>query len=475
MNSISDSRLATILSAFTKAEWRHFKRFINSGVAGPIGKSSELYDYLSEIWPDFNHPGMRREAIFNTLYPDQKFDDKKIRYTLTDLYRQACSYLKYKGMEDNPDEGNHVLATTLARRNADKAYLALYQSDDYPSNIDADGSAERFFNTYRKEFVHLNYFTNRQKRNTRNPIADVARNLDIFFVAKKMQLLCEVINVRNVMSVQYDFVLQDKIIEMIQTGAFDDIPVVNIYYRILMTLNHPEEELHFETLKSLLLKHGSGFRKEELRDMYQYLMNYCIKKINLGMVKYVSILSGIYKTILENKVIYTGNYLSQWDFKNMVVIGIRAGEQDWVHQFIENYKSDLLQAEQNNAYVYNLAYYFFSTGNYKQTLMLLQQVEFTDLYYQLDMRAILLKCYFEMDDQETFFYHIAAFRIFLSRNKLVSEYQRVIYRNMIKYTTKLVRATGDHPKIKQILDEINEVKQIADINWLRKKVEVAMS
>jgi hypothetical protein len=159
----------------------------------------------------------------------------------------------------------------------------------------------------------------------------------------------------------------------------------------------------------------------------------------------------------------------------MVVIGIRAGEQDWVLNFIEKYKEDLPALEKENAYVYNLAYYNFSRGDYRQTLTLLQQVEFTDLYYQLDMRAILLKCYFEMDDQEAFFYHIAAFRIFLSRNKLVSDYQRTIYRNMIKYATRLVRASGDLPKMQLLQNEINEVKQIADLNWLRKKVELSLS
>lgn len=475
MNTITSSRLTSVLSALSRSEWRHFKRFILSGAAGPPGKSLELYDYLSDFHPVFAGPEMSKTAIFNAIFINEIYHDKKLRYALTDLYRYACSFLRFKALEDHNEEGNYLLGTILAQRQADKAYLAHYQTDGNQLNLDADRGAESYFHAYRKEFVHLNHFLPRQKRSDQNPIGTISRNLDVFFVAKKLQLLCEIVNVKNVMSVHHDFLLQEKIIEMVENGVFNDVPVIIIYYRILMTLLNPDDEKHFDTLSQLLKSHENVFKKPELRDMYQYLMNYCIKKINQGVSLYISTLADIYKIILTNKVIYNGQYLSQWDFKNMVVVGIRAGEQEWVKQFIENYHQELFPAERSNARIYNLAYYYFSTGEYRSALSLLQQVEFTDLYYQLDMRAILLKCYFEMDDQETFFYHIAAFRIFLSRNKLVSDYQRTIYRNMIRFSTKLIRANGDKTKATFIQKQIEEVKQIADINWLRNKAALIVA
>ncbi len=470
MSNISNSRLTNILSAMTRSEWRSFRPFIVSGVAGPIGKTVELYDYLSEAYPDFSGPIMDKKAVFSAIFSHNGYEDKKLRYALTDFYRQASSFLKFKSLEEHRHEGDYLLSTTLVNRNAGKAYQALYQADDNSMFADAEGSAEIFFHKYRKENVHLNYYSNRENRNIINPIGEVLRNLDLFFVTKKLQLLCEIINVRNVMSVHYDFVFQDSILALVEEGGFDTVPIVKIYYRIIMTLTHPEVTTHFEILKELLLAHESEFKKDELRDMYQYLMNYCIKKINQGEIDFVLTLSEIYKTILENKVIYSGTYLSQWDYKNMVVIGIRAGNKEWVKQFIENYKNELAPDQRENAYSYNMAYYSFSNSDYRNALTLLRQVEFTDVYYQLDMRAILLKCYFETDDQVAYLYHVAAYRIFLSRNKQISDYQRTIYRNMIKYTTRLMRASGNIPKIQLLLNEVNEVKQIADLNWLKKKI-----
>ena len=473
MEDIRNSKTISVLSVLSPGEWRQLKSFIGTGLSGPPGMASQLYGYLSEYFPFATNKGLEREQVFKALFGDQVYDDKKLRYALSDLYRHACGFLKLRALDSDTGESRFLLGSLLAQRGADKAYLSVYSADDISTKVAAYENADRFLNQHRLDFVHMNHYLPRQKRTLANPIEEVSKNLDIYFIAKKLQLLCEMINVRNVQAVSYEFLMEDEIIDLVSKGNFEYIPLISVYYRIYRTLTEPENEDHFSGLKSLLVSFGSRFEREELRDMYQYLMNYCIKKINQGRVDYISILFDIYRTVLEKKIIYSGNYLSQWDFKNIVVIGIRAGQLEWVFKFIESIGSDLLPAERNNAYTYNLAYYYFSTGDYHRSLSLLRQVEFTDLYYQLDMRAILLKCYFEMDEQETLFYHVAAFRVFLSRNRLVSEYQRTIYRNLIKFTIRLVRSQGNHRKITQLKNEIESVKQIADLNWLRRKAELA--
>jgi hypothetical protein len=464
MNELSNTKLVALLSSFTRSEWRDFRRFLQMAISGPVGKSVELYDVLSDYFPDFSAPELSRKFLFDSLFKNHRYEDKKLRYAMTDLFRQAGNFLKFKAVENDQLLGHQLLSAELAKRGADKPYLAMYKEDALSDVRDAGF----YYFRYREEFDYLNLYHSHQKRSTLNPIATVAKNLDIFFIARKLQLLCEIVNVKNVMSVEYDFFLRDQIIEVISNGAFADVPVITIYFRILMTLTEPENVQHFNTLNDLLIEHNNLFERNELRDMYQYLMNYCIKKINQGDGDYVFKLFEIYKTILSSKVIFTEEYLSQWDFKNIVVIGLRAGQKDWVKQFMDENKHSLLPSESENAYVYNLAYYYFHIADYRKTISLLQKVEFTDLYYQLDMRAILLKCYFEMDDQETFFYHASAFRMFLSRNKLVSDYQRTIYRNMIKYATKIVKSDGNKDRLKKLSAEIKEVKQIADLNWIRK-------
>ncbi|MBL0104222.1 MAG: hypothetical protein IPP51_11005 [Bacteroidetes bacterium] len=53
---------------------------------------------------------------------------------------------------------------------------------------------------------------------------------------------------------------------------------------------------------------------------------------------------------------------------------------------------------------------------------------------------------------------------------MISDYQKKIYRNLIKYSVQLMRDIGNTSKVKEIYDEILEVKQIADFRWLEEKM-----
>jgi hypothetical protein len=108
-----------------------------------------------------------------------------------------------------------------------------------------------------------------------------------------------------------------------------------------MTLTSDDDEQHFNKLKQLLKTHHDKYSVKEARDMYTYAQNYCIKKINSGFGKYLHELFQLYKITLENKIVFAGKYLSHWAYKNIVGVGLRLGEFDWVEQFINDYKDQL--------------------------------------------------------------------------------------------------------------------------------------
>ena len=113
---------------------------------------------------------------------------------------------------------------------------------------------------------------------------------------------------------------------------------------------------------------------------------------------------------------------------------------------------------------------YYYSKSYKFVLKYLQEVEFTDLYYQLDSKSILLKVYFETDEQEALLHHIAAFKVFLSRNKNISSYQLTIYKNFIRYSLKIFRAGTNTGKLNILKKEIASSSNISDRNWLLERI-----
>ena len=192
--------------------------------------------------------------------------------------------------------------------------------------------------------------------------------------------------------------------------------------------------------------------------------------INTGNDGYRKVLFDIYKTILRNRRMMKKGEFSPWEYKNIVTLGLRLQEEKWIQEFIHKYLNYLPTEERANAFTYNSAMLCYYQKNFRQTLKLLQAVEFTDLYYQLDARSILLKVYFETDDTETLLHHISAFKIFIRRNKLVSDYQKEIYLNFIRYALKIFRAGNNVKKLTLVKKEILSHQNISDKNWLLEQI-----
>lgn len=466
---MQNSKALGLIQCLDAAEREQFHAFLQGPLLPGNERVVRLYEELLAVLQNGDAPD--RKKVFRACFGKQPYDDKKLRYLLTELCNRLQEFIKICGLRRQDAAAETILARELARRGAHKAYNALVQEHRKKDMQQTQQDADFYFHSYEQEFIHLANAPANVKRDEKSNIETVVNNLDRFYLARKLQLCCEIFNVRNVLAVDYTVFLLDEIRHHLRNNSYEDVPVIRIYYNILMTLLESENEQHFVNLRELLLQHGKRFSLAELREMYQYVLNYCIKKINTGNISYQKTLLDIFKVTLENKVLLSEGHLSQWDYKNIVTISLRQQEFDWAHAFIQRYRSFIKMPERENAYSYNLAFWHFHKGEYSQTLQLLQQVEFTDLYYQLDSRVIILKIYFEQDDTETFFYHSSAFRIFLRRNKLVSDYQRTIYLNLVRFTQKLFRAGTSRRKIQAVKKLVDENRQVADLAWLLKKIE----
>lgn len=173
-------------------------------------------------------------------------------------------------------------------------------------------------------------------------------------------------------------------------------------------------------------------------------------------------------------------WLLQWDYKNIVSASLKAGEVEWCQQFIENSKDKIAPEFRENAYTYNLASFHFEQKDYGRALTLLQEVEFSDVFYALGSRVILMKSYYEMVDYDALVSLCAAFKIYLKRTKSLSKYQFSIYFNLVLFTKKtadlrkklsLMRKESRKAKINFLREKIIEKGNIAQIKWLKTKLK----
>ena len=460
-----------IISGLSAAELPLFRAWIGNGASNDQ-LLLLLFDYCCGVIRDPKPDTLyTKESAWQSCFGKQKYNDARFRYLNSDLVTRLEEFVLWRGNVKDKRRTEEVLLHEYGKRGSMKAWYSHFHQFNTYIKEEKVQDADYFSHAWEMEYTHLSLMSAGKANPEPAAITRAAGYLDRFYLIRKLQICCEIFNVQNVFAQEHQVFLLDEILIHMKNRSYEDVPVILIYYRILMTLRESEKVEHYQSLRQLLRKHENEVTMEELRDMYKYVLNYCIKKINLGNIDWQNELFDIYKTTLENRVLLTDGFLSHRDFKNIVTISLRLRELKWAEEFIPKYVPELQSAERENARMYNTANLLFHKNDFSGALRLLQQVDFSDIFYDLDARSIVLKTWFELDEEASYEYHATAFRTFLKRNKSVSEYQRTIYENLIRYTTRLLKAGTKQKQIQALRTEVMSTKNIADLRWLLVKIE----
>ena len=163
--------------------------------------------------------------------------------------------------------------------------------------------------------------------------------------------------------------------------------------------------------------------------------------------------------------------MSPWDFKNIITVALQQKEINWAEKFIKSHIQFLPKEEKLNAYNYNLAKVFFIQTKYNESLKLLLQVAYTDLFYQLDVKVIQAKTLYELQAWETLDNLILSFKkLVMSKRKLSKHYQ-ISYKKFLSYLQKLLHCQEKN-EVQIILQQLSNDAEVPDKSWLMEKLEM---
>jgi hypothetical protein len=410
-----------------------------------------------------------REDIHSALFENEVYNDKRIRYLLTDANRVLFAYFSYKQLTKQPEEQQVLLLKELSDRACYGSFDKIYNREMKQLGSKKPIDVESLSHRYKLQSLKAQQELELGQRAS-DVFEDSSKSLDNYFVAKKLQISAEKINLNFILKKEWNDPFLRNILEQIDAGMFSTSPYIALYRLVIKSLTDQENETVFNQLKQQIALYVDRLSEAELSDLYQYLLNYCIRRINAGRLGFQDELLDVYKDALHYGALLSDGRISQWDFKNVVTIALRTKQIDYAREFIHSYKPLLPTDQRTNALAYNLANLHFAEGDYHAAIKQLQKVDLDDVFYRLDARSILLKSYYELDDQDALFYHATAFRSMLNRNRKISDHQRTIYLNLIKHTVYLAKY-GHYPdKLAKLATRTQENSNVADLRWLEEKI-----
>lgn len=177
------------------------------------------------------------------------------------------------------------------------------------------------------------------------------------------------------------------------------------------------------------------------------------------------------KEIIE-KGLYTENFMTNMFFLNMVKSGSRLKEFDWVKKFIEEYNSLIIEDYRNSTYHLALAAMNFELKNYDEALSHLARVKYEDSYYNLEVRNLTSRIYYELGETDQLIDYLNSYRIYISKNRSLSRKELDSHSHFISVLGKIVRIKESEKSFK--IDELlpaERKKEFINKAWVLEKMK----
>lgn len=473
MNKKSN-KLISLLSTLDRSDAKAAQLFLASPY---FNKSEDLQRLFAELFRRLSKDqSLQKEKIWEQLWPRKKYNDVRFRKFCSDLLKLLEEFLVQEELKKRSPDREQLYLRAINRKSPKKLIESLVRNwDKYTEDLadEMPEASEKYLNLHKLEKELFDIAGYDRRTFDRSNLEEVIRNLDVFYLSEKLKSYNSSNSTAYSRDHKYEILFVPQIIDFINTHEkyLDYLPVAIHYYNYRMEAE-PSVDEHYQQFRTSLFEHSKYLPIQELQELFQVALNYSSRKINRGNKDYLKEYLDVYRTALEKEAVFEDGYLDPLQFKNTILIALRYGDFAWTQDYIANYQNRIAQEFRVNAVNYNSATLYFYQKDYERALDYLRDVEYENITYNLNAKAMLLAIYYETDEFDALDSLFDAILAYLSRHKEIPDQPKKAFRSLVSLTRKLTRVIpGDKNSINKMLKEIEQTpRPIASLNWLNEKV-----
>ncbi|MFM2226610.1 MAG: hypothetical protein RJA07_2812 [Bacteroidota bacterium] len=467
---MQNTKLYQLLKSFSPQEIQRFQLYLQSPFFNTDISIFNLFEIIRPYLHSRNTNIPEAEIIGKKLNKSKQFNNLKFNKQSSYLYQYAIDFISLHQLKNKtnalPIQYLQILnqrrLTDLFSFHAEKTKLTIHKK-----NEDLDCS---FIENFKLQQQINNYQELLQSRQQQLNTADVLQTLEDFYLYEKLKYWSAAKHYKNLFDQPVNIQWEDFLLSWINKNPSDN-EWIEINRQILLLQSSVDKQPHYQWLKKVLVEQENSLNKTSQKEVLLFLINYCIEQINSSNTEFYKELFQLYKLALKRKLLIQKKLMSPWDFKNIVSVALQLQEINWTEKFIKTYNTHLPNEELSNAYNYNLAKVFFIQKKYKESLQLLQQVAYTDLFYQLDIKVMQTKTLYELNEWQTLDDLINSLKKLIKRKQKLSVHYQSVYRKFITYLQQLLK-TKSKKEAAIIIKKLEFDTQVPDKNWLMEKFKL---
>jgi len=466
------SGLIDAFKSFSPKEIKDFSEFVSSPYFNKNLNVVKLFEVIRKNYPAFDNEKMEKEKVFKKIFPGKPYKDSTMRLLMHYLYYVVEKYLAYTRFSNNEYLFKDTLFYELQER---RLYRDLEKTIDQV-NAELDKVNIRDDEYYRNRFIFaehkLDYLGNiylgkYEKYLTKENLEYFTDNITNYYLISVLKYYSITLNTMYLYNVKIDTAVFERILSNFDPEQFKNVPLIIIYYNIIMLFIKPEEIEYYNELKELVVKYENNIG-HLIGDLYINLENYCHRKIREGKLEFTDDVHYFYKLELNKGTYISHGCMPNTFYTSCVVNGCRMTDYDWVRKFIEKYRDELHEDSRDAYYYYGLAFLENELKNYEKALQHLAKVKSEELYLKMDIRQLQCRIYYSLVWNIPLQSLLETFKKTIQNNKFMTESRKIQYMKFIRYLTQLnnFRYKGDVKGYSVLKDELDKDSYFTYKPWI---------
>lgn len=491
---MNKSSVIDILKHFSEDDISNFNDFAISPFFNKNKSVNKLFVELKKYYPNFESDNLKKENIWKKIYPGKPFNYGVMKNLIHDLAKLLEEYITIFSFR-NAVQRNYFLVEGLISRQIFNLYQkkALYferKKDEFFKK----SSSQLFYHVY-SELNHLN-LTHSVNDKLSTKIAETEQK---FIACKIAYCLVQisrafsdhiVLNVfkkekhsKNNFSDIYFEIFKtkkiDEIISLLEKDFPNEYKILIIHRNMFLAYMNLKSFKHYIKFKESVFNFAGSVSKTELKLLCHKLRNL------IAILRHNNVNDNlnhesmeIYEfMITENIFSHGGATVSEVSFNNYVTYLAEFKEDVKLENFILKFADSVAGHNAANAYNYAMANLMFLRGKYEKSLDFILKLSNDYEKLKILIKTLQVKCYYELNDYESFISLYNSFKKFDHKNTFGIEHQQKNLLGMCGFVNKLFKLKNYYAaaELKILRNKIanNELNNSLWLNEKAIEIEIA--
>jgi len=472
------SKLIILLKTLSTSEFKQYGSYLEGASFRKTSGAFLLFNYLKKFHPDYPESKVSKEVVKKKVFKNNVPTNQRLFDLMYILYTSLENFLIQKKLEVDKAERDLLVLDILKDRKLDKLFFLKanqVEKDWSKSHFEGIEHLHNIYKLHNMSFLHPNHSIF-----SKNVISQetLAKDIDSYYYSAKLyttlihKLNQKVIVSKNPIIDKNSKMILEAIVNLSTTENFANIPQIALLGNLLKSLND-QDYSNISNLQNQFKEHLSKYNQYEKHDIIHALIRMNYANHLAGNENAARKMFELNKFAVDNMIIIEDGFIQSEYFKQIVDVACTVGELDWTENFITNY-SKYLKSEfkEHNLALCN-ALVLFEKGHYSDVLSKITQVPFENPVYAVQIKALQLQCYFELEDYDDLFFNLVkSYSTYLKRNNVLPQNFIEPSETFIKFSTKLYLAKHSiNHKSDNLVSEISGLQKVIKKRWLLSKAE----